>query len=379
MSASLSHLKNWRKLMKNNNPEILLRRKMRTRVHIMFTMIVGLAFIITQSTTSANSSIGKAAPDFTLTDLKGQNHSLRDYRGKIVALGFISTNCPISNDYNARMRAIAEDYGKQNAVFLGINSNFNEPVTEIKAHAAKNNLPFTILKDEGNKVADAYGAQRTPEIFLIDNEGIVRYHGRIDNSREVRRVNRQDLRAALNELIEGKAVSVTEGKAFGCPIKRSQDAKKIKAGSTKAKSTEPKIAMLKPADFNKYKDAAKGKVLVVNFWATWCGPCVAEFPELVAIDAKYRDKGVKLVGISVDEVAEIKSKVVPFIKEQKAAFDILVQDSDDPEELINLIDKNWQGTLPTTFVFDKQGAIAYTRYGILDRDLLLEAIEKALK
>jgi peroxiredoxin len=368
--------------MKKNNPEILLRRKMRTRVHIMFTLIVGLALIITlkaQSTTSAYSSIGKPAPDFTLTDLKGQSHSLKDYRGKVVVLGFISTTCPISNDYNARIRAIAEDYGKQNVVFLGVNSNFNEPVAGIKAHAAKNNLTFTILKDEGNKVADAYGAQRTPEIFLIDNEGVLRYHGRIDNSREVRRVNRQDLRAALNELIEGKAVSVTEGKAFGCPIKRAQDAKKIKAVETRTKSVEPKIAMLKPADFNKYKDAARGKVLVVNFWATWCGPCVAEFPELVMLDAKYRNKGVKLVGISVDEVADIKGKVIPFIKEQKAAFDILVQDSDDPEEMINLIDKNWQGTLPTTFVFDKQGAIAYTRYGILDRELLLEAIEKALK
>jgi peroxiredoxin len=345
-------------------------------------LIVGLALFITLKTdTIAHPAlaIGQPAPDFTLTDLKGESHSLKDYRGKIVVLGFISTTCPISNDYNARMRAIAEDYGKQNAVFLGINSNFNEPVSGIKAHAAKNKLAFTILKDQGNQVADAYGAQRTPEIFLIDNEGILRYHGRIDNSREVRRVNRQDLRAALNELIEGKAVSVTEGKAFGCPIKRSQDAKKIKAVKSGAKSVEPKIAMLKPVDFNKYKDTAKGKVLVVNFWATWCGPCVAEFPELVAIDAKYRDRGVKLAGISVDEVADIKGKVIPFIKEQKAAFDILVQDSDDPEEMINLIDKNWQGTLPTTFVFDKQGAITYTRYGILDRELLLEAIEKALK
>jgi peroxiredoxin len=347
-------------------------------------LIAGAALLITlnaQTTTNASSAlaVGKPAPDFTLPDLKGQNHTLKDYRGRIVALGFISTNCPISNDYNTRMRAIAEDYDKQNVVFLGINSNYNEPPPAIKAHAAKNNLTFPILKDEGNKIADAYGAQRTPEIFLIDTEGVLRYHGRIDNSREVRRVNRQDLRTALNELIEGKAVSVSEGKAFGCPIKRSQGAQKIKAAGTRTKVAEPKVAMLKPADFNKYKAAAKGKVLVVNFWATWCGPCVAEFPELVALDAKYRDKGVRMAGISVDDVADIKSKVVPFIKEQKAAFDILVQDSSDPEEIINLIDKNWQGTLPTTFVFDKEGAIAYTVYGILDRELLVEAIEKALK
>jgi peroxiredoxin len=352
------------------------------RKPIYITMIVALVLFITLKTTTMAATaviIGQPAPDFTLSDVNGQSHSLKDYRGKIVALGFISTQCPVSNDYNDRMRAIAESYGKKNVVFLGINANFNEDTAEIKAHAAKHNLTFTILKDEDSMVADAYGAERTPELFLIDGEGVLRYHGRIDNARDVRQVKRQDLRAALDELLEGKAVSVTEGKAFGCAIKRSQDAKNIKAVKTKAKGADPKIAMLKPADFNKYKDTAKGKVLVVNFWATWCGPCVAEFPELVMIDNKYRDKGVKMVGISVDEIDDINGKVIPFIKEQKAAFEILVQDSSDPEDLISLIDKKWEGTLPTTFVFNKQGDIVYTRYGILDRDQLLEAIQKALK
>ncbi|MCI0338300.1 MAG: redoxin domain-containing protein [Acidobacteria bacterium] len=334
-----------------------------------------------RSTVTARSApvIGQAVPDFTLTDLKGKKHSLKDYRGKIVALAFIGTQCPISNDYNARMRAISEDYAGKNVVFLGVNSNFNEPLSEVKKHAAKNNLGFTILKDNGNKVADAYGAQRTPEMFLVDSEGVLRYHGRIDNSREVRRVNRQDLRVALDELLAGKPVSVTDGKAFGCVIKRVQTAKEFKAGKIQAKNFEPKIGLLKPVDFDKFKNAEKGNVLVINFWATWCGPCVAEFPELVAIDSKYRDKGVKMVAISADEVADIKSKVIPFVKEQKAMFNILVQDTEDPEEMMAVVDKNWQGTLPATFVYDKQGNLAYTRYGVIDRDLLLEAIEKALK
>ncbi|MBO0798906.1 MAG: redoxin domain-containing protein, partial [Blastocatellia bacterium] len=342
---------------------------MKTRILLItITLIAGLALSLrlnARVTTSASTAIGKPAPDFTLTDLDGQSHSLKDYRGKIVALAFISVTCPVSNSYNERMRAIAGDYGKKNVVFLGINSNANESPADIKAHAAKNNFTFTILKDEGNSIADAYGAERTPEIFLIDGDGVLRYHGRIDNSRELSKVSRQDLRAALDELLEGKAVSVTEAKAFGCMIQRSQNAKSIKAVATGAtESVEPKVTMLKPADFDKFKDSAKGKVLVVNFWATWCGPCVAEFPELVALDTKYRDKGVKVAGISIDDVDDIKDKVIPFIKEQKAAFDILVSDSKDPEDIINLVDKNWEGTLPTTFVFDKKGALVYTRYGI---------------
>jgi thiol-disulfide isomerase/thioredoxin len=145
-------------------------------------------------------------------------------------------------------------------------------------------------------------------------------------------------------------------------------------------SAAPTIAPLKPADFNKFKDAAKGKVLVINFWATWCGPCVAEFPEFVALDSKYRSKGVKIVGITVDDPSDVTPKVIPFIKKHKVKFDILLQDTDDPQEMIDMVNKEWPGgVLPATFVYDKQGNLAYSRFGIIDRDLLVAEIEKALK
>jgi thiol-disulfide isomerase/thioredoxin len=165
-------------------------------------------------------------------------------------------------------------------------------------------------------------------------------------------------------------------------IKRIQNAKASPAKSPAAKNaaqSEPKVGALKPADFAKFKDSAKGKVLVLNFWATWCGPCVAEFPELVALDAKYRDKGVKLVGITADDPGDVQPKVIPFIKKQKVTFDIVLQDTEDPQEMMDQINKEWPGVLPATFVYDKQGNLAYSRFGIIDRDLLIEEIEKALK
>jgi peroxiredoxin len=347
-------------------------------------LFVGLAFTITLKAQSNKNAItavavGRTAPDFTLKDVNGQSYSLNNFRGRITVVAFISTQCPISNEYNERMRSIAQDYGTEKVAFLGINSNFTESRAEIKAHAGKNNLIFPILKDESNKVADAFGAQRTPEIFVIDAEGTVRYHGRIDDSRDLRRVKRQDLREALNELRAGKTPTLSEGKAFGCLIKRVQNKKEVKASEIKAKNFEPKIGRIKPADYNKYKDTAKGKVLVVNFWATYCGPCVVEFPEFVMIDQKYRDKGVKIVAISADEIADIKPKVIPFIKEQNARFEVLVQETDDPQEMIDVVDKNWQGVLPATYVYDKQGNKILTRYGIIDREQLVGAIEKALK
>ena len=163
---------------------------------------------------------------------------------------------------------------------------------------------------------------------------------------------------------------------------RSQKAKAVPAKAKLAQSDPkggPKVGTLKPADFAKFKDSAKGKVLVLNFWATWCGPCVAEFPELVALDAKYRDKGVKLVGITADEADDVQPKVIPFIKKHQVKFDIIRQDTDDPEEMLNQITKEWNGEIPATFVYDKQGNLAYSRFGIIDRDLLVAEIEKALK
>jgi peroxiredoxin len=347
-------------------------------------LFVGLALTISlkaQSDKKAISAVavGKPAPDFTLNDLNGQSYSLKNFRGRITVVAFISTQCPISNDYNERMRSIVQDYTKDNVAFVGINSNFTESPAEIKAHAGKNKLTFPILKDEGNKVADAFGAQRTPEIFVIDAEGALRYHGRIDNSRDLRRVNRQDLREALNELLAGKTPSVSEGKAFGCPIKRLQNKKEVRAAENRMKNFEPKIGRIKPVDYNKFKDAVKGQVLIVNFWATYCGPCVAEFPEFVMIDQKYREKGVKMVAISADDIVDIKPKVIPFIKEQNARFEVLIQDTDDPQEMIDVVDKNWQGVLPATFIYDKQGNRILSHYGIINREQLVGTIEKALK
>jgi thiol-disulfide isomerase/thioredoxin len=158
-------------------------------------------------------------------------------------------------------------------------------------------------------------------------------------------------------------------------IKRLQGARSTTTGA----QAEPNVGTLKPADFAKFKDSAKGKVLVLNFWATWCGPCVAEFPEFVALDAKYRDKGVKFVGISADDADDVQPKVIPFIKKHQVKFDILQQNAEDSEAMLNQITKDWDGVIPVTVVYDKQGNQTYSRFGIIDRDLLVAEIEKALK
>jgi len=333
-----------------------------------------------QAKTGPVSLLGARAPDFALADLDGTVHSLSDYRGRVIVVSFLATKCPISNEYNARLRALTEDYANKGVAFFAINSSRDESIRMIRAHAEKNRFEFPILKDENNVVADLYRAVRTPEVFVVDTQGMIRYHGRIDNSRSAAGVRRNDLSEAVNELLAGKDVSIAETKSFGCLIVRAQTAGAKKVGvSAQSADAAPQVRLIKPAGYLKLIEEANGKVLVVNFWATWCGPCVAEFPEFVALDGKYRDQGVRFVGVSADDVSDLQLKVRPFVKENKVRFDIFIQDVEDPQEMIDVIDKKWEGVLPTTFVYDRHGKIVFTHYGIIDRDQLIQVIENALK
>lgn len=163
---------------------------------------------------------GKFYDNFSLYDYKGNSYSLEGFANKKgIVLMFVATQCPVSNAYNDRMAKLFEDY-KENFSIVGINSNKQEDIDEIESHADDNNLEFIILKDSNNVVADKFEASFTPEIYVLSNDLELLYHGRIDDSRRESAVKEMDLRNALNEIMEGKPVSVKETKAFGCSIKR---------------------------------------------------------------------------------------------------------------------------------------------------------------
>lgn len=111
----------------------------------------------------------------------------------------------------------------------------------------------------------------------------------------------------------------------------------------------------KTDDVKALLDANKGRVVLLNFWATWCKPCVKEFPELVKLYNSYKDKGFSIVFISADVPEEIKSKVIPFLNAQGVDFQTYYIGFDKPEDLINYIDKDWQGAIPSTYIYDKDG------------------------
>jgi protein-disulfide isomerase len=164
-------------------------------------------------------SLGKSLNAVTVQDADGKAVRF-ELQGAVTAVIFTSTKCPISNDYNDRMSAVFRDYGAKGVRFVYVNANSNEPASEVAEHTRAAEFPFAVYKDPGNLLADQLGATVTPEVYVFDNAGVLRYHGQVDDSRNPARVKAHTLRAALDELLAGKSVTRAETKAFGCTIKR---------------------------------------------------------------------------------------------------------------------------------------------------------------
>ncbi len=193
---------------------------------MLLKIVVGFIAIALGLAQSLSSplSIGEKTPDFTLK-IAGRDSSISLYQEikkyKYTVLMFISTRCPYCQGFNTRKTSIAKNFIPRGIQFIGINSNSTEDESEVVSHAQRNKFPFETVKDHQNRVADLYGAERTPEIFILDPQGILKYHGRIDeNYTDETSVQSPDLINALNELLSGKDVSRKETKAFGCTIKR---------------------------------------------------------------------------------------------------------------------------------------------------------------
>jgi peroxiredoxin len=161
--------------------------------------------------------IGAALPDFEGTAVDGRAVSLRGEvaRRKAVVVLFLSTVCPYANYFAAHMRELSESYGKRGVSFVGVNSNNWESRDEIAEHAKERGFAFPILKDEGHVVADRIGATRTPEAFLVDGSGRLRYRGWLKSKQES-----PDLQRAIDAVLEGRAVRRPVTKAFGCAVDR---------------------------------------------------------------------------------------------------------------------------------------------------------------
>lgn len=168
-------------------------------------------------------AMGATLPDFGLPNAAtGKQTAFSSLAAgkKATVLIWVSTRCPVSNDYNGRMASLAAKYGPAGVQFVGINSNATEATAQVAAHAKQNNLTFPILKDAADKVADQFKAQVTPEVFVADSKGVLVYHGPIDDSQDAGGVQKPYLARALDATLAGEPVADKSVRAFGCGIKR---------------------------------------------------------------------------------------------------------------------------------------------------------------
>ena len=200
---------------------------------ILTSVFLGFGFfaILTMASFSAEPEIGKAAPDFTLPDSFGKNHSLTDYAGKIVILEWLNHGCPfVKKHYDSGNMQKLQKMAKENGVvwFSVISSapgkqGYSTPEQANETAKDKNALPSAILLDPEGTVGKQYGAKTTPHLYIINRGGLLAYKGGID---DIRSTDVNDIAKAKNyvlfaleELLSGKDVSVKTSQPYGCSVK----------------------------------------------------------------------------------------------------------------------------------------------------------------
>ncbi len=189
-------------------------------------VVVALAAcaLIAAPADAGKAAIGSALPDFTLTDALGKAHKLSDYKGKVVVLNFLSKDCPWSKGAEPSVSALSKEFEGKDVVFLGINSNAGATAAQMKDYSASAGIPYAILIDEGNAYADVVGASRTPEIYVVDKEGKLAFHGAYDDRKEPEAKGATNYtKLAVDAALAGKPVEKAEVNAWGCAIKRAKN------------------------------------------------------------------------------------------------------------------------------------------------------------
>lgn len=166
------------------------------------------------------AELNQTAPDFELATLDGDTHQLRDYRGQVVVVDFWSAECPISRRYDAYFNEFVERFDDEDVVLLAVDSNAYDDDTIAEA-LTERDLHFPVLRDSGNAIADAYGAQTTPHAFVVDPDGVLRFRGHVDDrSWNQDEATTDYLSDVVEALLSGEEPPVTERPAYGCTINR---------------------------------------------------------------------------------------------------------------------------------------------------------------
>ena len=196
-------------------------------MHCWFPSILSMAILTLSYSASAAepAPLGRSIEGFKLHDFRGAEHNSADWKkSDIIVVAFLGTECPLAKLYGRRLAELAVRYESKNVGFVAVDSNQQDTLAEMAQYARSSKIEFPFLKDPANIVADLFGAVRTPEVFVLDQHRVIRYHGRIDDQFGIgfsrNEPKRQDLAVALDELLSGNDVATPVAPATGCHIGR---------------------------------------------------------------------------------------------------------------------------------------------------------------
>jgi thiol-disulfide isomerase/thioredoxin len=340
--------------------------------------------------------IGSHAPDFTLPGIDGKMYSLKDFdSAKILAIIFTCNHCPVAQMYEKRIKQLYADYRNRGVAFVVIMGNddkaekysewgftdVGDSFADMKVRAAYRGLTYPYLYDGATQaVTRKYGPTATPHIFIFDQQRILRYEGRIDSNPREQLAAKHEARDALEALLAGRDVAVKSTPAMGCSTKWAFKEESARAEEAADDAKPVTVDMVAPAQLKTLlQNRGADQILFVNFWATWCAPCVEEFPEIEKMVRMYGERQVQFVTVSINNPDERKFALALLQKQHAYNRNLLLDSTDSSDAVAALGSSDWKGAVPYTAIIGTDGKILYsTQGGILNPLEVRRALLKVL-
>jgi peroxiredoxin len=326
-------------------------------------------------------ALGSPAPDFSLPGVDGQIHKLSDYASSpILVVVFTCNHCPIAQMYEKRIQQLATDYKDKGVAVVAIQGNdpqairideldssdVSDTLPEMKIRVQYKHLTYPYLYDgDTQKVTRAYGPQATPHVFVFDQQRRLRYEGRMDNSYRTELVKTQDARNAIDDLLAHKEVAVKHTGVFGCSTKWSEKAAGRQAALEKINEQPVTVEMISKAELTKLRTNPTHQMILVDFWATWCGSCIVEFADLQDTLRMYGTRDYSVVTVSANMPDE-QASVLRLLQKKHATSRNYLFDSQDTASLQTAFDPKWDSAVPYTILLSGDGKVLYKQLGSVD-------------
>lgn len=327
-------------------------------------------------------AIGAKAPDFNLPNIDGKFYALSDFDdAEVLVIIFTCNHCPTAQAYEERMKQVTADYQDKGVQVIAISPNSPNGVLYeelgytdlddeydamvIRAEDMAFNFPY-LYDGDTEEASLKYGPVATPHVFVFDKARSLQYIGRLDGSEKPGTANAEDLRAAIDALLAGKTPEVQTTKTFGCSTKWGW---KTEYRTKVEKEWAEKEVSLDPISVDGLQALIKNedseKLRLINVWATWCGPCIIEYPEFIVLQRMYGARDFEFVSVSADKPTQ-QEKALKFLDSKNSAVTNYIFDQDDKYALIEAIDPNWNGALPYTLLIEPGGKIVWAHQGEVD-------------